>query len=78
MQRMRGVPVILASHNSNMQGQLASMSRSILLLFVTKLLNLHSPFFLPTAHRPFPHLIERYRGRGDGGGWGGGDSSEAW
>ena len=58
---------------------MASMPGSILLLFVTKLLN--PPFSLPTAHsspsrlassvpQPLPHRLERLQRKGGGRGIG--------
>ena len=80
MQRMREGGWCF-QHPIALGDQLASMPGSILLLFVTKLLNLHSPFSLPTAHSspprlgsslplPLPHHLDRLQRKGDGKGIG--------
>lgn len=62
-----------AFHSSDMEDQLVSMPGSILLLFVTKLLNLHSLSFSPLPTKiyltPAPASSSTYRetrGEGDG------------
>lgn len=76
MQRMREGGWCF-QHPIALEDQLASMPGFILLLFVTKLLNLHSPFSLPTAHQDLPHLpqalphhLERLQRKGSGRGVG--------
>lgn len=50
-EQMRGMVLFPASHSSDTEDQLSTMPGHILLLFVTKLLNIHFPLFLPTAHK---------------------------
>lgn len=71
--RMRGMVVFPACHSCDMEHQLVSMPRSILLLFVTELLNLHSSFSPPPTKIYLSPVVasrslyRETRGEGDGG-----------